>query len=272
MPSPVAPPAPRARRARASAAVKSRLVERGFHVLFQLAGRPEGATLVELSRLAALSRATTLRILRTLAGLDVVTVDTTTHMYALGPSACRIGAAALAQTDLARVGRPLLERLQAQTGETVSLFRRQGDERICIAAVTSEQDLRYSIGVGDRRPLLRGAAGKVMMAYLDADDFDRAVARLPAAERRALAEDCRRIRAAGVAVSHDEVVRGGTAVGVPVFGADGRLTAILAVLGPTARLDRDAVRGVVGHLREAAREIMTRIGGVPPTMPRRNGR
>lgn len=242
---------------------RSRLVERGFRVLFQLAGRADAANLVSLSRISGLSRATTLRILRTMADLEVVTFDEATRVYRLGPAVHRLGAAASAHTDLVRIARPALERLQAETRETVCLFRRQGDDRVCIAAVTSEQELKYSIEVGQRRPLLRGAPGKAMATWMPADELDRLSRRLSPAERRSLMDDCRRIRAAGVAVSTDEVVRGGTAVAVPVLGPDGRLAAILAVLGPTARLDRETVRPMVARVKEAAEVITGGIGGAP---------
>jgi DNA-binding IclR family transcriptional regulator len=243
--------------------VRARLIARGFHVLFQLAGRPGGASPGELSRSTGLSRATTLRILRTLSDLDVVSVDGVTRTYRLGPAACRLGIAATEQLDVTRAARPVLDALQARTGETVCLFRRQGTERVCIAAVTSEQDLKYSMDVGQRRPLLRGAPGKALVAHLDRGALDPLLATLRPAEARALLAECRRIREAGVAVSEDEVVRGGTAIAAPVFGPDGGARAVLAVLGPSARLDGVAVPPVVALVRSGARDITARIGGVP---------
>jgi DNA-binding IclR family transcriptional regulator len=251
--------------------VRARLIARGFQILFQLAGRPGGASLGEVSRLTGLSRATALRILRTLGDLDVVSLDPGTRTYRLGPAACRLGIAAGEQLDVSRAARPVLEALQTATGETVCLFRRQGAERVCIAAVTSEQDLKYSMDVGQRRPLLRGAPGKALIAHMDADARESLLATLRPAEARALIAACRHVRETGVAVSADEVVRGGTAIAAPVFGPDGRARAVLAVLAPSARLDTAAVRRTVALVRTAAREITERIGGVTaaPAVARR---
>jgi DNA-binding IclR family transcriptional regulator len=243
--------------------VRARLITRGFHVLFQLAGRPGGASLGELSRLTGLSRATTLRILRTLGDLDVVSLDGVTRTYRLGPAACRLGIAATEHLDVTRAARPVLDALQARTGETVCLFRRQGTERVCIAAVTSEQVLKHSMDVGQRRPLLLGAAGKALAAHLDRAALDPLLATLRPAGARALLSDFRRIRETGVAISKDEVVRGGTAVAAPVFGPDGGVTAALAVLAPSARLEGATVPRVAVLVRSGARDITARIGGVP---------
>lgn len=238
---------------------RSRLVERGFMVLFALAECPNGLTLGALTRRTGLSRATALRILRTLRDLEVVVLDAATGHYRLGPSAQRLGHAASQHPELLRTARPVLEKLQIDTGETACLFRAQHAERVCIAVVTSEQELKYSIDVGHRRPLLLGAPGKIIAAYTPPDELRQLVGRR--ADRALSPAERKRILAEGVASSSDEVVRGGTAVAAPVFGPGGRLVAVLAVIGPTARMDRTVVKHICGLTREAARALTAALGG-----------
>lgn len=255
-----------------SSTVKSRLVERGFQVVFELAERPEGARLVQLSRAVALSRATTLRILRTLRELSVVDLDERRRLYYLGPAAIRLGAAAAEQSNIARVAQPFLEHLQRVTGETVALYRVQADVRTCVAAVQSRHEIRHTIQVGVSRPVLRGAAGKVIAASMTDDDLRPLLRRLPAAERRALELAARRARARGWAMTRDEIVRGGTAIAAPVRGPDGRLAGVVTVLGPSTRITREVAATIVEHLLGATRRIEARLAGFPadpPDRPRR---
>lgn len=66
---------------------------------------------------------------------------------------------------------PAMERLRDRLGETVSLYLRDGSERIRIQAVQSDQAIRRVAPVGVRLPLSVGASSKVLMAF--ATDEDR---------------------------------------------------------------------------------------------------
>lgn len=237
---------------------KARLLERGFEVLFALGRHPDGARLADLSRECDLSKATTLRILRTLIDLEAVSVDAASHVYRLGPAISRLNAAAAQPRDLVKAAMPVLERLRDDTRETVCLFRRQGAERVVIAAVPSLQDLRFSIEVGQRRLLSAGAPGRILMGQLPEQELAAVLKRVPADARRALLAECRQARTSGYAVSQGEVVVGGTAIAAPVVGFDGEVVA-LSVFGPSARLSRATLDKLVPVVRRAARELSHRM-------------
>ncbi len=76
------------------------------------------------------------------------------------PVRARLGAAAIGRNALVCAAQPPLECPERESGETVALFQRRGGERICIASAQITQDIRHALEVGQRRPLLRGAAGK----------------------------------------------------------------------------------------------------------------
>src|SRR5690606_37749576 len=60
---------------------------------------------------------------------------------------------------------PELEKLRDALGETVSLYVRDGKERIRIQAVQSNQPIRRVARVGARLPLYVGASSKVLIAF-----------------------------------------------------------------------------------------------------------
>ena len=67
--------------------------------------------------------------------------------------------------DLAALAGPVLARLHDATGESVQLYIRSGDKRLCIAARDSGTGLRDSVPVGALLPLAAGSGGKVLLAW-----------------------------------------------------------------------------------------------------------
>jgi DNA-binding IclR family transcriptional regulator len=61
---------------------------------------------------------------------------------------------------------PLLERLRAQTQETVILGKRQGDEVLYLEVLESPRTIRYSSRAGEYKPLHSSAIGKVVLGAM----------------------------------------------------------------------------------------------------------
>src|SRR5262249_26226946 len=85
--------------------------------------------------------------------------------YALGPRLLGLATTAMRELPLRELARPALERLARSTGESAQLYVRDGDRRICVDSVESEQELRTIVDVGASLPLTKGSAGKVFLAW-----------------------------------------------------------------------------------------------------------
>jgi len=142
--------------------------------------------------------------------------------FALGPR--------LTGRDLPALALPALERLRDRTGESVQLYVRRGDRRVCLASLESPHGLRTIVEVGASLPLDVGSAGKVLRP--DAD----------AAER-------------GWAQSVEERERGVASVSAPVRDAGGEVVAAVSVSGPIERTTREPGRRYAEAVVEAARAI-----------------
>ena len=59
-------------------------------------------------------------------------------------------------------GPPALERLRDDTGESVQLYVRDGDRRVCVGSLESPHGLRTIVAVGAVLELDRGSAGAVL--------------------------------------------------------------------------------------------------------------
>ena len=156
--------------------------------------------------------------------------------FVLGP---RIGelAAAAGEDRLLSVAQPILRYLRDVTGESVQLYRRQGDARICVAAAERASGLRDTVPVGAALPMTAGSAAQVLLAWEDPERMHRGLrgAKFSAAM---LAQ----VRRRGWAASVAEREPGVASVSAPVRGPGGRVVAAVSVSGPIERLTRSPGR------------------------------
>jgi len=144
----------------------------------------------------------------------------------------------------------VLPTLRDLTGESVQLYRREGDSRICVAAAEPASGLRDTVPVGVRLPLTAGSGAKVLAAFSTG----------PLVEDRA-AEDVfdpdllAEIRRRGWAQSVAEREVGVASVSAPVRGPDGAVVAAVSVSGPVDRIGRKPGSRWANDLLAAARAL-----------------
>lgn len=167
------------------------------------------------------------------------------------PGAAVLRIARRVEPELLAAARPVLDRLASDFGETFILTIADGDDAVQIAqSVGSHHFVQVTLSPGFRHPLVMGASGRALLAFLAPEVIERVLARTDAAEtlRTRLAA----IRRAGHATSHDELSSGVQGVSVPVRGGD-TAVASLGVVLPSARAD--APDSFVAPLVKAAARI-----------------
>ena len=140
--------------------------------------------------------------------------------------------------------------LRNSTKETVSLYIKQQDSRVCIEKVEGLEPLRASIQVGDVLPLVSGAAGKVILAFLHQNRIE-----VPG-------QIMEEIRQKGYATSHAEYQFGVSSVSAPIFDFHKNIIAALSVSGPSVRFQGDHLDDVIHKTIEAANDISRQLGYV----------
>ena len=155
-----------------------------------------------------------------------------------------------------------MRRLRDELGESVHLYVREHDTRICIAAVEARHALRPFIQLGRPLPLRVGAAGKLLLAFADRDVQDAELRRalddaasLPNAPGARLGEQLERIRADRWATSMGEREEGVSAAATPILDSRDRVVAALCISAPTTRLGSDRFDAMRRPLEETAAEI-----------------
>ncbi|MDQ3617034.1 MAG: IclR family transcriptional regulator [Actinomycetota bacterium] len=141
--------------------------------------------------------------------------------------------------QMVRLAAPTLDKIGAETGETVNLAVARGDTVVQIAQINAT----YMLGSRDWMqvavPPHCSALGKVLYAFdcltVPEGPLEQLTGR-SLATTADLAREIAVIRRRGYATTHDELEIGLAAVAVPVSGLNGNVVAALGVSGPSARL------------------------------------
>jgi IclR family KDG regulon transcriptional repressor len=231
-----------------------RAVERALDILLCFTDSTD-LGLSEIASRLSLHKSTVHRLLATLENKGFLIRDAQTEKYRLGFRIWELSANLTHSDDPATVLLPEMERLRDLVGETVSLYVRDGNERIRIQAVQSNQPIRRVAPIGARMPLFVGASSKVLVAYAEPEVLE-AVLNDPnwpeSIDREAYLEQLEQIRAQGFATSVEERELGAAAVAAPIFNRNGKLVAAIAASGPSNRLTPEKMSEFARPIMEAA--------------------
>ncbi len=200
------------------------VVDKAVGVLAALERGPQ--SLAELVAATGLSRATAHRLAVALEAHGLVRRDEDGR-FSLGLRLIGLGHAAAEAVPGWLDARPALAWLQEQTGESVQLYVRDREARVCVESLEAPHELRTIVPVGARLPLDRGSAGRVL----------------------------RDSAASGWVESVEERQPGVASVSAPVVDPSGRVVAAVSVSGPIDRTTRAPGRRYGAAVAEAATRI-----------------
>ena len=238
-----------------------------FGLLQALSERPETG-ISELSVRLSMPKATVYRFLQTIMMLGYVRQEPDSERYGLTMKVYELGTKALQQPDLVDIAKHHMQILADKTGETIHLGSLIESEIIYIHKVDSRHMLGMYSRIGRRAPLHCTAIGKVLMAWenperralvLQGAEFtpyrEKTITSLAQYE-----EELRRVKAQGFAEDQEEFDDHIRCVGIPIFDRLNRPVAGMSISFPTFRYDDARKPEVVAMLKDASRDISTRLG------------
>jgi IclR family acetate operon transcriptional repressor len=235
-------------------------------LLFSRSVRPSlGVT--EIAQELGMPKSGVHRILTTLRARRLVTYDDKTRKYALGQAAIALSQSYITRLDVQSVAADTIHALARAVGETATLAVRRHGSIVHRAQSVPDHELRFEVRIGRASPLHATASGKAFLAFLpeqEAEDYLRRSALEPlTAQTVTDAGELRRqielSRVRGYASSVGERLPGVASVAATACDHDGYPVAALAVSGPEARIDVDAV---APHVLDAARQLSREMGHV----------
>lgn len=221
---------------------------------------------VRLSTLADqldLQKSTTHRVLNDLIELGYVVQDGESGMYRPSLRMWELGQTVVADLPIKQVAANSLFQLHANTGETVSLIIRSGDDALYLDKIISPRPVRFTTRVGSRVPLPIPAGGKAILAFSpDGDEVVRELAdkrdpHYPIEVDKVL-RSLDRTRGSGYAMSSAR--QGARSIAAAVLDRNRKPVGALSVSAPTERLDRSAQDAVIAEVVVTATHLSESLG------------
>lgn len=222
------------------------VLDKAASVLAALESGPQ--TLAQLVSATHLARPTAHRLAVALEYHRFVARDMQGR-FVLGPRLSELASAA-GEDRLLAAANPVLIALRDHTGESAQLFRRQGEQRICVAAAERTLGLRDSIPVGATLSMKAGSAAQVLLAWEEPERLHRGLhgASFTATNLSA-------VRRRGWAQSIAEREQGVASISAPVRGPSGRVIAAVSISGPIERMGRQPGRQHAAAVAAAAKRL-----------------
>lgn len=246
-------------------------LERGLSLLEAVVERPlAGASLNEVSAATGLSRPTAHRLLLTLRKLGFVEYEADSRRFFPGLKSYRMGLASAARFDIVELADRGMSRLADETGDTVFLSLRHGDDALCAARKIGAFPIRtLTLNVGDFRPLGVGAGSLALLASLPDDEAQHVIARnrlklaaYPSIAPDRLKEMVAKTRRQGYSVNDGLVLEEMAAIAIPVHDASGRTIAAISVAAIRSRMNPPR-RATIVELLERERAAIEAMLGAP---------
>ena len=221
-------------------------------------------SLQEIAERIRMPKTTAFRLVNTLERTGFL-VRMDNQRYCLSLKLARLGGLVRSTLSILEIARPVMLQVNEQVTETIALNAVVGNERMVLDAVDTPSPLMSMARPGERQPLLLGASGRILMAYMKPEVLEavlKANVRTPDFDRAAFDREIARFRRQGYAVTRGQRVAGLTAIAVPIFDIHDDVKYSLALTGPSVRVDpRD--HELADVMVAAGRDISSRLGASP---------
>lgn len=221
---------------------------RGLAVLTAFSSdRPE-MTISDIARETLLTRATARRLVLTLEELGYVTSDG--RRFRLTPQVLDLGYSYISSLGLGDAAQPFMEKLVEELQESSSISVLDGMDIVYVVRVPTKRIMTVSLGLGSRLPAYCTSMGRVLLAGLPDDEFERRLSSTtlePHTQKTVTDRDQLRklivgVRRAGWAMVDGELEVGVRSLSAPIRNRMGETVAAVNVSTNPSRVTSDQLR------------------------------
>ena len=224
-------------------------------------------SLAEICRRTGFPKSTTHRLVASMRDVGFLDQDKERDRYRLGLRLLEFGDIVLANLDVHREARPMIEALQRMTGQAVHLAVFDGMRAVVIHRADAAAENAVASALIENAPVHCTSVGKAILAFQPEEIVERVIASgltryteqtivQPEALRDALSE----IRERGYAVDDGEHQPGLRCVGAPIRNQAGRVFAGVSVSGPSWQLNLSEIPDLAKIVLHHAEVISHRLG------------
>jgi DNA-binding IclR family transcriptional regulator len=229
----------------------------------------------ELAERLGEPRSSVYRLLASLEELGYVAPGTARGTFQLGMKLYRLGNSAVRNREMRSAAIPTMVDLRDETGSTVFLAIRSGDQALCLERIEGHVIVNNALLPGTTGPLHVGAVGKVLLAAEPDEFWHEYAARtgLPAftpntlTTIEALSETLTQVRATGVAISDEDRLLGMAGVGAPIYDHERQVCGAISFSGMKPLILGEHEERSIALVRESANSISTALGHEPTPQP-----
>jgi DNA-binding IclR family transcriptional regulator len=238
-------------------------------ILETLAAHVQPMAAMAIARECGIPKSSTHHLLNVMRERNYVTYYEDEHAWGLGVSIFEVGSAYLRRTPLQRLGRPILESVCADTGETCHLAILHGADVLYLdkeEPAGNGPNLVTDVGV--RLPAHLTAVGWAILSELPEAQVRAAIGNGPMVTRTGtgpnrldqLLNDLASVRARGFAFDDQMVTPGICCLAAPVFSHSDQPVAAIGVSYLAAKSDESVVERLVEVVCAAAARFSTSLG------------
>lgn len=230
-------------------------VDNAVAIITHLANADRPLKLTQVARELEINGSTCFNILRTLESHGLVSIDPAEKTYTIGPGLMDLARRSTQRGTEIDLLKPHMDSIANALGVHVSLWRRlDRDHMTLVLASESSSAARISMTLGQRRPAIYGAMGRVMSAF--ADDIDEPYIRqhfpsLRWAQTLTLESYLKQIsetRKRGWAIDKGNAAVGLQVIAAPIYGRDNRVHSVSAVTTFLGEVDAAKEREIAQQL------------------------
>ena len=235
-------------------------------ILGELASSANPLGVSEIARRLGESKARVFRHLATMKQCGLVSQENAGDAYQLGWNIYRLGVAAANQFGLTRGAQRHMPKLRDNTQETIALAIPASGDALVVGSVQSERQVAISIKHGVVIPANSSALGRVVLAFANEETQENILSRplLSFGEKSIVDADKLRSRLAFIFKNYYEIAINENGFGIatlaaPVFDANNKLAAAVALVGSPFNISLTPDKKLVTALHECAAAISSEL-------------
>jgi DNA-binding IclR family transcriptional regulator len=242
-------------------------LEKAIRILVLLSTIRQSMDVNQISKQLGFPKSTVYRLIKVLAKHGLIEQDTEFRGYRLGTRLFQMANVVKYYRRVADIARPFMEELRNITGETVILAVIEEGRATVLRKVEGTHALRMVFDEGRTMPLHAGAASKILLAHLSAEEQDRIIQEgLPRYSENTITDAIRlkkelaKIRQDGYAESDSELHVGAKAIAAPIRNFSGQVMASINLVGPAHRFQEPNMREYISLVKGHAEKISHMMG------------
>lgn len=241
-----------------------------FSVLEYLVDRPAPQRLREIAQGLDMNASTASRYLAALQSCGYVAQDPVSSCYSVTTKLCELANTIMSHVAVSDIVHPYVQRVSEYFGETACFAIERNHAVFYVdIVVSSSRTLMNVQRIGISAPLHCTASGKLFLCNLSDGELENYFARFQPQRytsntivtKEAMAEELRKIRAAGFAIDNGENEEGITCISSPIQNSAGKVIACISITGPSFRVTEELTEEKRNYLSAVAEDLRKIVPG-----------